>query len=625
MPVPRVGDVRVAPAADSASNTRPKAAAVAEKTNSKGVMRAFQVTQASIPSIAPHPAVTAQQLRKLGSGFLGAAEGGSFVLGNKDSPVTKAAKVVTATTPLVLTGLAVARNATVRMAAVASGLPKYHLATVDPAIKAGMAAAVQPVGFAFGSFATMVALKRFYDIAYDTAVDVAKDKSRQEMQQLLKDYDPVCKSFVDPVTKVPYEDTEKMARLETLAKEKNTWNGSSAAGSLWRTRGQRALDSLAGARDATTVLGFGVNSLVGSAATVGSLAAVAASGMAVATHSVFAAVSFAKAGVQTSAIANMEHARRLAKSKVQAYQLSPGTVKLSEVASTNRLLAACANRMIQERTYIARSQFLTGISYAFSAVLNGLSYAGIVGGGPLIAGIVSTLIYSVTAIGGTAFERWHATVMGRRREAAKARVTETLGNYKAMDHEERINFLRSIDKQSEVGTLELILLDTLRNGSPSERREIYAFFQACGISDNTIKSFIAEPSAEKALSAMQTQMYSARTHFMPKNMKYVPEAMGYITGLTYASRAIRGEADPALSDKQMHKLLREDPDLLPSLAAEGNTSLRSISPTYNGEFIQEYSLEFKDPVDEVFKKRRQEFRKQYLPPIPIASTPIAVN
>lgn len=531
---------------------------------------------------------TVNELRDIGSGILGSAEGGSFVKSPADSSARATAKIISAVAPLTFAGNICARISTGRGFSWASAINKSHLAYVPKETLSALSMATKPFAAVFGAQTAILALKRSYDIAYDTAVDISRDPVRQEMQALLKDYDPIRRAFVNKVTGETYRDDNKVKRLIELAKIPNTWNGNSQSGSIWRTRGQRAMDSLANVRDVVPTFGVAASSLMLTAATPGSSLAFGGGVCTAVSHGMISVNNFMKFGVQGFALNNIEHARRLSQAKIQYFGMKADTAKIDNGTAVNSLLMACANRMIQERTYAARSAFLNGVNMGISSIAVAIGTAGIHPIATLATSVFSSVLYVITTIGSYGFDRWHNTTVAKRRKEGKAQIDAAfLARLRDITPEQRIEIFKSLDTKEAIGALEVLLLHTLREGTPAEVREAYLFLQCCGISKNTIKSFMVEPSPDKALSLLQTQMYTARTHVRADGLRYTPYTAGYISGVTYAKRAIQGQ-ESDLSREEVARLLEEDVEFnTEDVVEETNPygSFEHIEPI-NGDFVE---------------------------------------
>jgi len=544
----------------------------------------------------PRKIGNAKEMRDFFGAFAGPITGGTYYISPKDSYFKAAAKVTAASAwPFFLANLNF-RLAAGRLKTVLSNLSNLHIIDgLSNSTKDAFAGLTQGASVFYGVYGSVMMLKRAYDIAYDTAADVANDPVRKEMQALLKDYDPVRKSFIDPRTGRIYKDSVKEARLKELSKTANTWNSSAGGGSIWRTRKQRFLDSAATVKDSASWLVAVPGSLMAVNAT-GSVAT--ASGiMSAAGQGIASVNNFARMSVQATAINNIEHARRLAKAKVKLFDMKTGKVEVSKAVATNALLASVAKTMIQERTYLARSSFSQGLAYGISAIAGAVTAASVGTLGQTVNLLISIVWLTASGAATTIFERVHTRRLGKRREAAeKALTPERINQLKTMTPEQRRQFIETLDPRLDIGTLEFLLITGLREGSPEEVQEIFRFLHACGISKNTIKSFILEPSADAAKISMRNHMYAARTKFIPGNLCYTHMTAGYMSGVVYAKRALKGEGTLELDEiKQL--LEREENSMNITESDENDVgelqALVSGPEAYNG-----YGVVHDDKLDD---------------------------
>lgn len=387
-----------------------------------------------------------------------------------------------------------------------------------------------------GIWSSVVWGKRSYDIGYDMLADVASAKDRHKMQKLLKQFNPHTCRFISPTGGGNYDSSYKYQQMQQLMAKKYKWNTSDGA-NIWRSHKQRTLDLLTRTKDNTiTLISTAIPNLVLVGAQPSNNLLQAGLAITTAGHGLATLNNFTRFGVQCSAIANIEKARRIAKRQVNKYQLTPDSVHL---ASTNQLIVNASNRMIQERTYQSRLFFFQGISYALSTI--GCGLASSVGGIPSAVFFLGSAI-TIPLVGGIqqAFTFWHGRKVAQRR-------SNNSKDFKAFNQEfakktgvQKLAYIRDLDSKKKIGYIERHLLDTLRNGDKEDSMAVYEFFKACGISDNTIKSFMLMDEA-KALGAMQNQMYNARTHVIGANRGQAHRVIGYITGIKYMRRCMKNK------------------------------------------------------------------------------------
>jgi hypothetical protein len=469
----------------------------------------------------------------LGAALGGA--GGSPYWTDADSDLVKGRKQIGLGAQVAATTIATSRLLTGRVSSAVSEIAKKGLAPVSAAGKTNMATAAVPFGVLHGVYNGAMAVKGAYDITHEICADISQHKKRQQFQRLLEDYNPITGEFKSATGGYRQNELAEQA-LHRLATHKHTWNNTEG-GNLTRSVSQRALDVGSKIRDWTGSAALPIGSLMSThasfAASVSSNFLTAATGLGGAAHGFFAAVNFARAGVQTVAIANIEAARRDALSKVELYSHSPNTVKL---VPTNQMMNSVANRMIQERVYLGRMHFWNGMAYALSSASAGMSLAG--GGvGYLVTSLLSALALTATAGVGTGFTLWHNRKLAERRAYNVELYNDQKAYMDQMNPLEKQRYFQAMDSQKYIGVLERHLLNTLRSGSSQEYKEVANFLYACGISKNTIKSLVVLDEA-RALASLQTQLYSARPRVYPKNFKYIPHAAGYLSGVTYLKRYI---------------------------------------------------------------------------------------
>lgn len=498
------------------------------------------------------------EVRNLGSACLGSLEFATPYVGEKDSTIVAATKVIACSAyPFFLHNFNF-KGWTSRLGAMMKDLNtmgKVDLKNNAPGYNGTLFNDINRGPTALhATWSMTMFFKRAYDVAYDTVADVAWDKERQEMQTLLKDYDPVRQCFIDPVTKAPYEAPDKIARLQELMDMKNTWNTPNG-GNIYRSRSQRALDSLALIRDNFgTLISSGVPNVISTFAKSGTSVATGGNLLAGVGHAYLTVNNLGKVGVQMSAISNIEHARLIAKAKVQDYKLRPDTVK---PVVTNRLIEACANRMIQERSYQTRLGWWQAVFFGMSSSSTLMSGAGVVAPVQIALSLTSMLGLTVTTAIAAGFERIHGRKLAIRRVEASAELKTHMERYNQMNEAQKLEFIESLDCQDKMAFLEHHLHDRLRNGTHEEQVAVYRFFQACGISNNTIKSMMVMKDATKSLAVMRKQMYSDRVKHSFKNTMMLKRTVGYVSGVTYLHRRrLGGESE--LTEKQVAEYLAED-------------------------------------------------------------------
>ena len=461
----------------------------------------------------------------------------------------------------------------------------------------------RPFAAAHVGWGTIQLGKRAYDMVYDGLADLSRYKDRQELQKILKGYDPATGGFLRLGSGKAFESSYNMGRIKQIGSVKNTWR-TSDGGNPWRSNKQRVLDYGARIKDTGTML---FSSVLPHAMAMGAPIGVASTLLTTATgfncfgHGMATINSFAKGSVQATAMNNIEAARQEVKAQVKAYKLEPGTVK---AVATKGLLAVAANRMIQERTYTARISFFQSFAYGLSTVSIALGLTA--GGWPsVITSAASLVLMMISNTVALAFNLVHSRHNAKRRIANAASFDNVKSRVDAMDEKARLRYFAGLDKADQIGTIERFMLSALRGNSQADAQAAYDFLHACGISNNTIKALMLNPNADAALSTMQQHMYSNRTKFIAKNLKYTAKTAGYLTGVTYAHRAIQA--------KKAAKAAKENFDELEPLDLPQQLPKRASEEIAGVQFEQEDS---EDPAESVDFSGERDERLLELYPMP---------
>jgi hypothetical protein len=368
------------------------------------------------------------------------------------------------------------------------------------------------------AFAGIAVIKSSVELARDVTLDVLAHSERRDAQALLKQYDPKTGQFSDPVTGQPV-DAEENSKLTAQLKELISKKG----GDRSRSAGQIAGDRLSTVRD-IAVSGANVTN---AALSLANVAAKATPGLSQALSAVGAAQSTWKATTNIVALNNIQHAAKQAKG--------------------DHLLEAIAAHVQQERVYNSRKN-LVSAAVNFTSVGLGVAALAAGPGAPAalaIASIASTAVTSAVGLGTTAFELGHAYQLSQRRKEGSAEALalfkEAVGN-DALSQANKDEAFKALANPKNIGLAERALIDRLQNGTPEEVKTAVEFLENFGLSQGTI-SKLKLASPDKALTALQSALYSDKVKLTLAGAKQSFYSLGKVTGISQFASFVKGKWD----------------------------------------------------------------------------------
>jgi len=368
------------------------------------------------------------------------------------------------------------------------------------------------------AFAGIAVLKSSTELVRDLTLDAFAHKDRATTQALLKNYDPKTGVFTDPTTGKPVsdEDNQKLtAQLKDLIDKK----GSDRS----RTAVQIAGDRLSTIRDTATSGATVVNT----ALTLAGAAAKVTPGLSQALSAVSATKSTWQATTNIVALNNIQHAAKQAKG--------------------DELLQAIAAHVSQERVYNSRKN-LVSAAVNFTAVGVGAAALAAGPGAPAalaVASIVTTAATTALGLGITAFELGHAYQLSERRKEGSA---EALASFKAavsndaLSEANKAEAFKALADPKNIGLAERALIDRLQNGSPEEVKAAVTFLENFGLSKGTI-SKLKLASTEKALTALQSALYTDKVKLTLAGAKQSFSSLGKVIGISQFASFVKGKWD----------------------------------------------------------------------------------
>jgi len=368
------------------------------------------------------------------------------------------------------------------------------------------------------AFAGIAVLKSSTELARDLTLDAFAHKDRATTQALLKNYDPGTGTFTDPATGKPVSEDDNR-KLTAQLKELLDKKGSDRS----RTSGQIAGDRLSTIRDTA----ISSASVVNSALFVAGAAAKVAPGLSQAISAVSAAKTTWQATTNIVALNNIQHAAKQAKG--------------------DELLQAIAAHVSQERVYNSRKN-LVSAAVNFTAVGVGIAALAAGPGAPAalaVASIVTTAATTAVGLGTTAFELGHAYQLSERRKEgsadALALFKEAVGN-DALSEANKAEAFKALADPKNIGLAERALIDRLQNGSPEEVKAAVTFLENFGLSKGTI-SKLKLASTEKALTALQSALYSDKVKLTLAGAKQSFSSLGKVFGILQFASFVKGKWD----------------------------------------------------------------------------------
>jgi hypothetical protein len=357
------------------------------------------------------------------------------------------------------------------------------------------------------AFAGIAVIKSSAELVRDLSLDALAHKDRKEAQALLKNYEPKTGVFSDPATGKPVSDEENQ-KLTAQLKGLLGKGGSDRS----RTATQIAGDRLSTIRD-TAISGATV---ANAALTVAGAAAKFTPGISQAISAVSAAKTTWQATTNIVALNNIQHAAKQAKNDL--------------------LLQAVAAHVSQERVYNSRKNIVNA-AVNFTAVGVGIAALAAGPGAPAalaVASIVTTAATTAVGLGVTAFELGHAYQLSQRRKEGSAEALELFKEAVGNDALSKVNrdqaFIALADPKN-IGLAERALIDRLQNGSPEEVKTAVKFLEDFGLSKGTI-SKLKLASTEKALTALQSALYTDKVAVKLAGFKQIGFTLGKVTGIS---------------------------------------------------------------------------------------------
>jgi hypothetical protein len=358
------------------------------------------------------------------------------------------------------------------------------------------------------AFAGIAVIKSSVELVRDLSLDALAHKDRKEAQALLENYEPKTGVFSDPATGKPVSDEENQ-KLTAQLKGLLGKGGSDRS----RTKTQIAGDRLSTIRD-TAISGATV---ANAALTVAGAAAKFTPGISQAISAVSAAKTTWQATTNIVALNNIQHAAKQAK-------------------DDDFLLQAVAAHVSQERVYNSRKHIVNA-AVNFTAVGVGIAALAAGPGAPAalaVASIVTTAATTAVGLGVTAFELGHAYQLSQRRKEGSAEALELFKEAVGNDALSKVNrdqaFIALADPKN-IGLAERALIDRLQNGSPEEVKTAVKFLEDFGLSKGTI-SKLKLASTEKALTALQSALYTDKVAVKLAGFKQIGFTLGKVTGIS---------------------------------------------------------------------------------------------
>ena len=368
------------------------------------------------------------------------------------------------------------------------------------------------------AFAGIAVLKSSAELVRDLTLDGFAHKDRATTQALLKNYDPKTGVFTDPTTGKPVSDEDNQ-KLTAQLKELIGKKGSDRS----RTAIQIAGDRLSTIRDTATSGATVVNT----ALTLAGAAAKVTPGLSQALSAVSATKSTWQATTNIVALNNIQHAAKQAKG--------------------DELLQAIAAHVSQERVYNSRKN-LVSAAVNFTAVGVGAAALAAGPGAPAalaVASIVTTAATTALGLGITAFELGHAYQLSERRKEGSA---EALASFKAavsndaLSEANKAEAFKALADPKNIGLAERALIDRLQNGSPEEVKAAVTFLENFGLSKGTI-SKLKLASTEKALTALQSALYTDKVKLTLAGAKQSFSSLGKVIGISQFASFVKGKWD----------------------------------------------------------------------------------
>jgi hypothetical protein len=368
------------------------------------------------------------------------------------------------------------------------------------------------------AFAGIAVLKSSAELVRDLTLDGFAHKDRATTQALLKNYDPKTGVFTDPTTGKPVSDEDNQ-KLTAQLKELIGKKGSDRS----RTAVQIAGDRLSTIRDTATSGATVVNT----ALTLAGAAAKVTPGLSQALSAVSATKSTWQATTNIVALNNIQHAAKQAKG--------------------DELLQAIAAHVSQERVYNSRKN-LVSAAVNFTAVGVGAAALAAGPGAPAalaVASIVTTAATTALGLGITAFELGHAYQLSERRKEGSA---EALASFKAavsndaLSEANKAEAFKALADPKNIGLAERALIDRLQNGSPEEVKAAVTFLENFGLSKGTI-SKLKLASTEKALTALQSALYTDKVKLTLAGAKQSFSSLGKVIGISQFASFVKGKWD----------------------------------------------------------------------------------
>lgn len=378
--------------------------------------------------------------------------------------------------------------------------------------------AFAPIGGISVAFSGVALIKSSAEFARDVGLDVLAHKERQEAQALLKNFNPSNGQFTDPTTGNPVSPEENQKLTDQLKGLIGKSGGDRA-----RSVGQVVGDKLSSVRD----IGLSGASVANTVLTLAGVAAKVTPGLSQALSAVSAAQSTWKATTNIVALNNIQHAAKQAKG--------------------DKLLEAIASHVTQERVYNSRKNLISA-TVNFASVGLGVAALAAGPGAPAalaVASIASTAITSAVGLGTTAFELGHAYQLSQRRKEGSAEALElfkeAVGN-DALTDANKAEAFKALADPKNIGLAERALIDRLQNGSPEEVKTAVQFLEDFGLSKQTISKLkLSDP--DKALSTLQSALYSDKVKFSLAGAKQSFYSLGKVTGISQFASFVKGKWD----------------------------------------------------------------------------------
>jgi hypothetical protein len=231
---------------------------------------------------------------------------------------------------------------------------------------------------------------------------------------------------------------------------------------------------------------------------------------------------------------------------------------------------------------------------------------------------VTTAATTALGLGITAFELGHAYQLSERRKEGSA---EALASFKAavsndaLSEANKAEAFKALADPKNIGLAERALIDRLQNGSPEEVKAAVTFLENFGLSKGTI-SKLKLASTEKALTALQSALYTDKVKLTLAGAKQSFSSLGKVIGISQFASFVKGKWDRfqikrenggfAPHESLIKKSAHQGTSRL--ITALGSQSLQRKSGKVSDEFSKLRDKYTKVPKPNVYAVKREPVR-----------------